>query len=77
MCVRSLQLEYDYPLKLTACAPAYTWARDQLAHQLSPECASSRICTALCSLLCITHFFFRFRYALVHTQDLLTLSTLH
>ncbi|KZV56012.1 hypothetical protein F511_12711 [Dorcoceras hygrometricum] len=40
-------------LKLQACASAYTWAQDQLAHQLPPECANSRLCTALCFVLCI------------------------
>ncbi|KZV48391.1 hypothetical protein F511_41239 [Dorcoceras hygrometricum] len=40
-------VDYSTSLKLTACAPAHTWAHDQLAHQLTHECASLRLCTAL------------------------------
>ncbi|KZV30192.1 putative histone-arginine methyltransferase 1.3-like [Dorcoceras hygrometricum] len=35
-------VEYDYSLKLSSFAPAHTWARDQLAHQLPPEDTASR-----------------------------------
>ncbi|KZV22212.1 hypothetical protein F511_27590 [Dorcoceras hygrometricum] len=30
-----------------ACALAHTWAQSQLAHQLPPDCANSRLSTAL------------------------------
>ncbi|KZV42272.1 hypothetical protein F511_13882 [Dorcoceras hygrometricum] len=36
-------VDYNNSLKLTSCAPAHTWAHDQLAHQLSHECASLRL----------------------------------
>ncbi|KZV48658.1 calcium channel [Dorcoceras hygrometricum] len=36
-------VEYEYLIEALACAPAHTWALDQLAHQLPPECANSRL----------------------------------
>ncbi|KZV43103.1 centromere-associated protein E [Dorcoceras hygrometricum] len=39
-------LNMNDSLNLSACAPAHTWAQDQLVHQLPPEYASSRLCTA-------------------------------
>ncbi|KZV33763.1 glyceraldehyde-3-phosphate dehydrogenase B, chloroplastic-like [Dorcoceras hygrometricum] len=48
------RFDLNHSLKLTACAPAHTWAHNQIAHQLPPECASLRLCTALFSVLFLT-----------------------
>ncbi|KZV32483.1 hypothetical protein F511_27230 [Dorcoceras hygrometricum] len=47
----SCAVEYDYSLKLTACAQALTWARYQLAHQLPPDFHWTAILTDLNSNL--------------------------
>ncbi|KZV38732.1 hypothetical protein F511_19530 [Dorcoceras hygrometricum] len=70
-------VDYSNSMKLMACAPVHTWAHDQLAHQLPPECANLRLALLSVFILCLTALVFYFAHLSLdrYTPELLCAET--